>query len=262
MKRASPADQREGRRVGGRDVVEVAGAERGGQVDHAPRGGVDAVEQQGQVQVRQLPRPVQVHVHDRARPGDLGRDPGRARARENPVRQRRRGVVQPRDRGGVEVPQRHGSGHGGGQMAVEGPRVRDVAGSQRSDGELEQVGPPADGADREAAADDLAEQRQVRRQPEPALLAAEPVAKPLHLVQDKEHAAVPGQAGDRGQEPGRGRPDPAGAEERLGEHRGDVVAGPAEQRGHGVQVVPRHPDHVPGSRAGTEPRCRGTRRRT
>ena len=41
------ADHREGGCVGGGDVVEVAGAERGGQVDHAPRGGVDAAEQQG-----------------------------------------------------------------------------------------------------------------------------------------------------------------------------------------------------------------------
>ena len=62
------------------------------------------------------------------------------------------------------MPQRHGAGHGGGQMAVECPRVRDVSGRNGRDGELEQVGPAADGADREAAADDLAEQRQVRRQ--------------------------------------------------------------------------------------------------
>ena len=60
----------------------------------------------------------------------------------------------------------------------------------------------------------------------------------------ERHAKVVGQGGHRGQEPRRGRADPAGAEEGLGEYRGDVMIGPAEQRGHGVQVVPRHPDHV------------------
>ena len=108
------------------------------------------------------------------------------------------------------------------RVGVEGAAQQHCIGPRRIE-HLHDVGTPGDGADRIAAADDLAEQRQVRRQPEPALLAAEPVAKPLHLVQDEQHVAVPGQGGHRGQEPGRGRPDPAGAEERFGEHGGDFL---------------------------------------
>jgi hypothetical protein len=183
-------------------------------------------------------------------PGDLGRPPGSGGGRRDSLRQRRCRVVQPRDRGGVEVPQRHRAGHGGGQMTVEGSRVRDVARGNGGDGELEQVSAAADGTDREAAADDLAEQRQVRRQPEPALLAAEPVAQPLHLVQDEEHPVLKRQGGHCGQEPGRGRPDAAGAEERLGEDRGDVQgAGQEQRRAAVIRAVEHEQAPAPGVRS-------------
>ena len=109
----------------------------------------------------------------------------------------------------------------------------------------------ADGGDGEAAADRLREDREVGLDPEERLRAArpDPVAR-QHLVEDQHRARRAGQLAQPLEVAGA-RHDPAAvAHDRLGDHRGDLVAVRRERGLGGGDVVPRHDQQAVGDLAG------------
>ena len=136
-------------------------------------------------------------------------------------------------------------GHGD---RIAGERARLVDRPQRRD-LLHDRAPAAERAHRHAAADHLAQRRQVRRDAVQALHAARVDAKARHhLVEDQHHAVTVAQRAQPGQEP-RPRNDQVHvAGDRLDDHAGDVVALHAEGRLDGVEVVVGQHQRLVGDR--------------
>ena len=104
--------------------------------------------------------------------------------------------------------------------------------------QLHDIGAAAIGADRQAAADDLAEAGQVRPDAEHLLRAARRRAKPGdHFVEDEQDAVAIADRAQALQEAVAGRDDPHVAGDRLDDDRGDLVAVPLDGRLDRRQVV-------------------------
>ena len=112
---------------------------------------------------------------------------------------------------------------------------------------LHQLGPAAERRSGQAAADDLAEDRQVRHDAEALLRAAARDAEAGdHLVEDEQRAARVAEQPQRLEEAGRGRDDAHVAGHRLDEDRGEALAVLRDGGRHGVDVVVGQHDRVGG----------------
>ncbi len=134
-------------------------------------------------------------------------------------------------------------------MPGEGARLKDLAGRREP---LDHRGGTADGSDRESAADDLPEGRQIRRDPELPLGALQPADPEAgdHLVEHEHRAVGLGQLPE-GLEVTLDRvDDPVVAEDRLREHRRDLVAAVLEDRSDRRLVVERNSRGVRGEGLG------------
>ena len=112
------------------------------------------------------------------------------------------------------------------------------------------VGPAADRGEREPAADDLAEDRQVRVEPEADLRAAEAEPEPGDdLVEDEAaRRARRSDAARCSRKPGSGRDEAHVGGDRLDEHGGELVTVGVERGVERGDVVVRDDDRV-GDRA-------------
>ena len=101
-----------------------------------------------------------------------------------------------------------------------------VDGARRRD-ELHQIGASAVGADRQAAADDLAETGEIRLDAEDLLRAAGRSAESRdHLVEDEQRAVADRQIAQAGEEAIARRDDADVAGDRLDDDGGDLIAIP------------------------------------
>ena len=122
---------------------------------------------------------------------------------------------------------------------IAGQRARLVDGPERRDA-FHDVAPAAECADRHAAADDLAERREVRLDAVALLCAAERDAEAgHHLVEDQHGAVLRALLAQRLEETGHRRDAVHVAGDRLDDHAGDVGADLGEGRAHlrGVVVL-------------------------
>ena len=104
---------------------------------------------------------------------------------------------------------------------------------------LHDVAPAAQGGDRDSGAERLGEHGQVGRDAEHPLGAARRDAEPgQHLVEDQERAGVRGQLAHPLEVAGRGHDRAAVAQDRLGDHRGDLGAVLGEDALERGRVVP------------------------
>jgi len=104
------------------------------------------------------------------------------------------------------------------------------------------VGTPGDGADRIAAADDLAEQGQIRGDAEQRLRAAIGQPHRDHLVEDEEDAVPLRQAAQKIQEIAGGRDDPARTHHGLDDNGREIGGVPLDDALHGGRIVERQDD--------------------
>ena len=135
------------------------------------------------------------------------------------------------------------------RVARKRPRLKDLPGGRKA---LDQLGAPADGADRETAADDLAERRQIRRHAEAALRTLEAADAEARddLVEDEQRAVLVTQRSEGLVVAVDRHDDPHVAQDRLGEHRGDLLAVALEDGLDRAGVVERHRQGVFGERLG------------
>ena len=113
------------------------------------------------------------------------------------------------------------------------------------------VGPTAEGAQREPAAEHLAEAAQVGLDAGPPLPAADGEAERDHLVDDEERTDLGGHLADAGEVAGVGRDHPRRAHHGLDEDGGQVGPDLPEDGRRGVDVVERE-HHRVGERRPTE----------
>ena len=104
------------------------------------------------------------------------------------------------------------------------------------------VGPAAERRQRIAAADDLAQRREVGPDPEPALRPVRPDPERDDLVEHEQGADPVGDLAQPGQERRIGGADAARTLHGLDEDGGDVVLDGAEDALHAVRVAPRQLD--------------------
>ena len=141
---------------------------------------------------------------------------------------------------GVELVERGEPGRRGQRVAGQRAGVEHRAERRQR---LHDVAPAADGADRQAAADDLAERREVGRDVVLRLRAAGVEPEPGdHLVEDQQRADPVALGPQALEEPGLRGDDAHVGGDRLDDHGGDVVV----ERGH---LVVRHDERL-GDRAG------------
>ena len=126
----------------------------------------------------------------------------------------------------------------------ERPRLVDVAGRRKP---FHHVGPAAEGREREAAAHDLPQDRQVRRDAEALLRTAARDAEARdHLVEDEQRARGVRQRAERVEEAGLGRDDAHVPGDRLDEDRGEALAVARDRLRCRLHVVVGADDRVLG----------------
>ena len=142
----------------------------------------------------------------------------------------------------AEATQHRRSRRGGKRVAGERAGLVDVADRREA---LHQLGAPAKGRGRKAAADDLAEDRQVGRDAV-ALLGPTPRDAEAgdHLVEDEQRAARVAQHPQRLEESRRGRNDAHVARDGLDENRREPLAVLRDGCSDGVDVVVGQHDRV------------------
>ena len=111
---------------------------------------------------------------------------------------------------------------------------------------IHDLGPAAERRERIAAADDLAERRQVRPDAEHALGPVRSDPEGDDLVEDQDRPDPIGVVAEEAQERRVGRADAAGALNRLDDDRGDVALAAIQRGLHAVGVVPRQLDDEAG----------------
>ena len=134
---------------------------------------------------------VEEQRHHAADAGQPVRDAGRrGRTAQGPSASRAPRRFEPRDKGGLVASscERGDAGGGGQRIAAQRAGLKDFAGRQHV---VHDVGPAAVGADRQAAADDLAQRGQIGRDAEQRLGAAIGHAKAGHHLVEDQQRAVP-----------------------------------------------------------------------
>ncbi len=135
----------------------------------------------------------------------------------------------------------------------ESPGLVDGTGGRE---EIHDLRPAAEGRERQAAADDLAEHRQVREYAEALLGAAARDAEAGdHLVEDQEHTRDVAEPAQRLQVAGLGRDDAHVRRDRFDDDRSEPFAVAHDRLRRGVEVVVRNDDRVGGG-SGRHPRRR------
>ncbi len=171
-------------------------------------------------------------------------------------RQRRDGVPQPRrSRRQLVVHrwrerrQRGEAGRGPDRVAVERPAVGQRAGPAGVEA-IHDLGRPAECGERIAAADDLAERRQVRADAGEGLGSAGSGPERDDLVEDQDGTGPVADRAEHRQELGRGGADPTGALDRLDHDRGELRLAAGEGPLDTIGIVPgqRHDEVADGGR--------------
>ena len=160
---------------------------------------------------------------------------------------------------GVPQPTQDGKA-GSGRERVARQRARLVDGSARSE-LLHDLGAPAEGGERQAAADDLAEHRQVRQHAEALLRTAarHPEARD-HLVEDEQRAGRIAKLPQRLEKAGVRRDDAHVPGDRLDDDGRQALAVPHHGVRRSVDVVVRAYDRVGGDRGRNTGRGRDGKR--
>ena len=157
----------------------------------------------------------------------------------------------------AQPPQHREPGRGRERVPGQRARLVDVAGRREP---VHHLGAAAERRERQAAADDLAEDRQVGQDAEALLRAAARDAEAGdHLVEDEQRAARRRRAPQRLEEARRRRDDAHVPGDRLDEDRRQPLAVALDRRGGGVDVVVGRDDRVGGDAASARPGSTGSR---